>query len=629
MTTRAVLLVGLLAACEKKAVDRPGDCLPLPAAARSDLVADPQGGGLYWLEPVQRANYDAQLATYWKLVRFDLHSRRLESLYDHVESPVYIFEDKMLMIRTDNQRRLVLQTRGGRGQELLPDYLSPVDAEWIDAHTIAVLADGDGPRAVYTVDLQRPRPHLLHDADAVLSSKDGIVYTWVDDKGVAIDVAKGTTTTFEQKEKATPLGDEIFYVDGEEVVGFSMAKGTTRPVIEERRAWKLVHQHGAVLARTPMINGRSYATLIEPGRTTPLATLVGGTSILGVARLRSQTWALVGHDTANYDGDLAATSAETEVCLLPESGDVTFKTRSVPGRYAHKENAIQAAMARLAPNAVYQILDGADAATTLFVELPNAGNDDHDAMRDQVTRIHEQVTALLEDPEVITELRYADLRSAVYRWRRARLRGRASSGMGDVTLGDASSYDLEVADLVNGLDDEGKMYCSAKLTNLTKEPLTDLEVRCILGNRTDVIRIPVLPPGKTFELSERLEADVGAEPLFEVVRKQEPLELYDRKALQKQKDLLELALRVYRETELALSAHSVADDFSVSLLARRGFDRRSESERAAAVDKAYRAYNERMREIFDIEASKTLEMTLDVDHSEVGYTYDGEVLSTK
>ncbi|HVK89626.1 MAG TPA: hypothetical protein VM513_36135 [Kofleriaceae bacterium] len=629
MKARAALVLCLLAACERKAIDRPGDCLPLPGAARASLIADPRGGGLYWLEPVRRFDYDAKLTRYWNLVRFDLHSRRLESLYDHVEGPVYILGDKMVMVRTNEGRRLVLQSRGGHAQELLPDYLSPLDAEMIDGDSLAVLADGDGPRAVYTLDLDRPRPHVLHDADTVLSSKDGVVYTWVGQDGVAIDAKTGLATSFEQKDHSMPLGDELLYVDGDEVVALSMATGTSRTVISDRRKWKLVHQRGAVLARTRPERDRSFAVLIEAGGVTPLPTLVGGTSILGAARLGDQMWALVGHNTPNYDGDIGDIEAETEVCLLPEGGEVTFKTRTVPGRFVHKEHALAAALARISPRASFQILDTPGLATEVFIELPEPSRDDWAAMRERVTRLHQQVTSLLEDPEVMTEIRYADLRSAVYRYRRMRLEGRATSGMGDVTIADASAYDLEISELTNAYAGDEQWHCKGTLVNLTKQPLTDLEVRCILGDRENTIAIDELLPGQPRTFDEHLPGSWSSEPLFEVIRNREPLELLDRSVDERQRKLIALGVEVYRDTELALYGHDVNETFTLRLLARRGFDQRSEAERAAIVERAYEAYDEGLRALYEIDEDDELELTVDVDHSEVAYTYDGDRLTTK
>jgi len=624
MRARALVLGCLLAACEKPAVDHPGDCLPLPGAMRTQLTADPRGGGLYWFEPVRRWDYEAQLSYYWKLVRYDLRTHHLETLYDHVEAPFYAFDDELLMIRADKDRRLVLASRGGKLQELLPDYLSPVDVERIDDDSLAVLADGDGARAVYTLDLARPRPHHLLDADTVLSSKDGVVYAWVGRDGVAVDVASGTRTEFTQRDKSMPLGDELIYVDGDELVAMSMRDGTTHPVIDERHPWKLVHQAGSVLARTRPAGGRSDAVLIEPGRVTPLPVVLGGTSILATARADDQLWALVGHDTAHFDGDLADTEAETEVCMLPAGGQVTFKTRTVPGRFAHAQRVIDEAIARVAPGAGYQILDTPGLATEVFVEVPEPGGDDLAAMRARVTQIAEHVTALLEDPEIMTEVRFADLRLAVYRWRRVRLGPRAWAGMGDVTLADPAGFDLELSDLVDQRrSDPDQIECEGTLANLHEEPLTDVEVRCILGDRSDVIHVPELGTGETYHFHETFDVDDDAEPLFEVYRKREPLTVHDRDAAARTRDLLAFATKIYRDTDLALISHEIKGKFEVALLARRGFDRRTPDERYQAVDRAYRAYDAGLRAHYDLPEDLTLSLTIDVEHSPTSYTYDG------
>src|SRR5207244_1239380 len=149
----------------------------------------------------------------------------------------------------------------GSVHALSPDNLDVIDAERIDDHTVAFLAERDGARAIYTLSLAASRAVRLPAADPVLS--------------------------------------------------------TTRGPAPPR-------------ARAPV--GHDAAT--------PLASLRGNTTVIGAVRVGDRTWALVGHNVANYAGDFGELSTEADVCALPDSGEVSFATRNVPARYADKQQAL-------------------------------------------------------------------------------------------------------------------------------------------------------------------------------------------------------------------------------------------------------------------------------------------------
>lgn len=164
------MLLVACAACSKPVTDKPGTCLPLPPATRSALAADPDGDALYWHETVTIRSFDAERATFQRLVRFDLRTRRSERLLDYVAPMMLFMRGKLVMLRPGNRWRIVMLEDDGAVQALTPDYLGVIDVEPLDEHTLVFLATGDGAKAVYTLDLDNPRPEYLADAGVLLST---------------------------------------------------------------------------------------------------------------------------------------------------------------------------------------------------------------------------------------------------------------------------------------------------------------------------------------------------------------------------------------------------------------------------------------------------------------------------
>src|SRR5439155_1962268 len=150
---------------------------------------------------------------------------------------------------------------------------------------------------------------------------------------------------------------------------------------------------------------------------TPLASLRGNTTVIGAVRVGDRTWALVGHNVANYAGDFGELSTEADVCALPDSGEVSFATRNVPARYADKQQALFDAARTFSPDATTQVLDDVRAPPTLFIKT-TAGGGGLTALRTRAREAHEHVASVLADRDVSTELEEPDHRSGRVRWRR-------------------------------------------------------------------------------------------------------------------------------------------------------------------------------------------------------------------
>lgn len=291
---------------------------------RSTLRSDPAGNALYWFERIRSYDYDGELTGYQRLVRYDLRSKRAERMFDDARGPLALTRDGMLVGRDARNDWVALVADDGAIQDLTYGDLDVIDFELVDDHTIALLAEGEGEPAVYVLDLDRPRPQHLIDADILLSTSGGSVYVVVDDKGVVIDAKTREQQPFAWSPGAKPNQDGLVYVEGQSVAVRSMRTGEARTLVKEAAPWKVVHQTGSVLARTPPAGGVSRAAVFANGDVRHLPSVRGGASILSTTNVGDQVWALIGHNTSNYVGDLANTPAESEVCLLPASGDVTF-----------------------------------------------------------------------------------------------------------------------------------------------------------------------------------------------------------------------------------------------------------------------------------------------------------------
>jgi hypothetical protein len=622
-----VAAIAMVFACAKSHSEAPGDCLALPGAVRTNLAADPDGGGLYWFETVRLYNYESQLKSYSNLVHYDLRTRQLDVIEDHVLPPLRFVQHQILVRREGAESSwLALRDRSGRIQSLVPDYLGVVDVEPIDANTIAVLADGDGPRAVYTIDLASPRPRYLIDADVLLSASGGRVYVYAGDHGVVIDPKTGKTESFTWTRGGFPEGANVWYVADSKLRTHPMGPGKDVTAIDTDRPWTLVHQVGAVLARTPPRKDRSYAFLLASGSATRLPTVYGGASILGVTRLGDQSWALIGHNTTNYDADLADTTAETDVCLLPSSGDIRFATRRLPKRWLDKGTAIDTAFeASGLKDANYQVMDDVGNPPTLSFNLSENGGSDFDTMRARARDLHRRVTSVLDEREAKTEVNFADRRIALFRWRRYRLRGYATAGMGNVLATDPADFEIEARDLVDVKEGE-QITCSGKLVNLQDKSLHDLELRCISGDRQTHILVPEIGPRETYAFSQTYEATQDDRPLFEIVRNGDPVEYRDATFEGRIAKVLAIAFQVYDETHLGLWDAKTDGAFAITLVAPKGFDDQTETDRVDTATKAYRRF-EALRELYGIYKTIPLTLHIEVDHSKAKYDFDGSRLT--
>jgi hypothetical protein len=523
--------------------------------------------------------------------------------------------------------RLVLIDRdAARVQAMTPDRFDVLDVEPIDDRSIAILAHVAGRRAVYTLDLDRPSPRHLIDASILLSAAGGRVFVVTDEsKGIAIDVAGKDPKPFEWRTRNQPHATDLIFVDDEHVVARSMADGTTRVVVPDRRRWVVVHQTGSVLARTPVDDDSSHAYLITSGGAEVLPVVRGGTSILAAARSGVDTWALVGHNTSNFDGDLADTYAETDVCKLPKQDAVAYPTRNTPARFGAIESRFFEAADAFAANAPLQIVDDPGQPTTVVIELAEPGGAAFAAMRERARAFHREVASLIGERAARTKVWFDDDRSAIVRWHRDRLREVASAGIGDAAVVDPADFDVELRDRKVVIDGT-KVSCSGVLHPIGAT-LENLRLGCIRDDREQTIHIASIPPdGYRFDAT--FEAKPGDEVELAIFKDREPLFVFQTTFVGRLRQAFDVAADVHARTSLVLASHDVNRSdatIDVYVAAPPDWGERTDDTRRLAAQRAYTHF-EQLRTIYELPATATLTLHVDVKRSIHDYTFDGATL---
>ncbi|HUS29358.1 MAG TPA: hypothetical protein VMZ53_12655 [Kofleriaceae bacterium] len=633
---RVAWLLILLAACSSKprrgaALDQPGSCLALPPGLRFHLEPDPRGDGLYWMEAVEYFDYLSGLRSFENLIRYDLRTRTTTVITDHVIKPL-LFSDGDVYVRRSfgDKKEFVHIDKGKRVHTLTPDYLDVDDVLQLDETTFALLADGDGARAVYILATDRPRPRYLAEANALVGHDGTHVLLQKGAEYLSVDVATGAATPFKNVPGATVLGPRAFLVENDQIHVHHLIKGDDYVAVDKKNQWKLVFQRDSMLVRTAPKDDRSEAFLIEDGKATPLPSVSGGTSIYGTAKLGDRLWALIGHNTANSILDPADTVTESEVCALPAGGPVIFKSRIVPGRFLAKSDKLMGALIAAAPGAGVQIAQDYNYPVAVSVTMQTEyARRDFLKMRARVSEIHEAATRLLEDPDVRTEVTWADGWIAIKAWRRDRLREAISVGMGDALLSNPLDVDVIVTDLVDAHVDNG-FECSGSLTNTHAEKLENLELRCGT-DRMHTIHVAAIGPHETVKFSKvwpQGDEDTWISPLFEITRNGELMQMIDDYHEKQTERLLDLCERQYAASKFTLLTHTIDRDIALSFWAPAEFVDYTEAEQLTIVRDLYRRFRE-VAKIYDLPTTTPMTITISVHMHTETYDYDGTELTKR
>ncbi|HTL34136.1 MAG TPA: hypothetical protein VL326_13495 [Kofleriaceae bacterium] len=628
-----ILLV--VVACNKRTktapVDQPGSCLALPPALRFHLEPDPRGDGLYWMEAVEYFDYLSGLRSFENLIRYDLRTRTQTVITDHVVKPL-LFADGDVYVRRSygDKQEFVHVDKGKRVHTLTPDYMNVEDVLQLDDKTFALLASGDGQKAVFIYTTDRPHPRYLVDADTLVGHDGKHVLIEKGDKALSVDVTTGESTPFTNVAGATTLGPLAYTVENEQVHAHHLLKGDDHVVIDKKGLWKLVFQRDTILVRTAPKDDRSEAFLIEDGKPTPLASISGGTSVYGTAKLGTRLWALIGHNSANSILDPADTVTESEVCTMPNAGPMIWQSRIVPGRYAAKSDKLMGALMREAPGAGVQIAEDYNYPVAVSVTMQaELAHRDFTKMRERVAQINDAATKLLEDNDVRTEVTWADGWIAIRAWRRDRLRESTSVGMGDALLSNPDDIDLIVKDLVDMHVDAG-FECSGSLTNTHAEKLENLEVRCGT-DRMHSIKVPVVEGHETVKFSkiwEQGDEDPWITALFEITRNGELVQTIDDYKEKQTERVLDLCEKQYNASKFTLLTHTIDRDIKLSFWAPAEFVEYTDAQRLAIVRDLYRRF-QALTTIYELPATTPISVTISVHMHTETYEYDGVQLTKR
>jgi hypothetical protein len=600
-------------------------CLALPPAVRDSLSASPDGTSLYWLELLRNYDYDADLYGPWRLMRYDLQSRTTTQVVESATGQVRFIGGQPLILRMrGSDARLVLVGNDGHLQELAHPGLDVYQVELVDSHTIVFLAQGLGAQAVYTLDLSELRHYPLIDADALLGTSGATVFVRQGDDIVAINTKTKATTRTPFVDRSVVLGDHLFYVEKEQVILQDIATGTPKPSITTNHAWKLVYQGDTILARTAVDHDKSFAYIITGDRATPLPTVTGGASIVRTVQVGTKMWALVAHNTQNYIGDVGDTNAEADVCLLPSSTEVAYPTRTVPARFDDRSNALFDALRTTAPKATMQLWDAPYDPTTLFFELRNEnGGGDFGEMRKRTRRLYDDVTRLLNDREIRTEVMFEDRRHGYYRWRRDRLRYRTTVGMGDALVTDPAEFDFEVSDVDNKVRDEKVITCSGTLRNLGSAIEKGLDIQCS-GNRKHLVHVDRLDANASTKFAQTFEMSPdGERPYLQILVDGKPSEPRDKDVEAQRERVFDVAADAYAASGLWLEKHEASDGaLYVTLHAEPELLMKAPDQQERDVRTAYDRYLA-LRAIYELDPKAPVSVHVDVQRTDSTFDFDG------
>ena len=265
MKTAWVGVALLLAACKAKEPEqtafRPDGCLDLPSMSRYLIQADPNGGGLYWFDRVVARNFDGDDVSYNRLIRYDIAKQQETVIRDRTTSPLmFTTNGEPVFILYNGDNKVIVQARpDGHIQFATPDYMDVIDVEQIDPRRFAFLANADGKSSVYLLELDRPRPQLLVDADVLLSATRTTVYVRDGMKSYAVDIATGEKEEHVVAAKAMPDEDLAYEAIEGRIVSRSMHRSDEpRTLIDDRRDYSFLHP------TTPCSRAPGKATSTSP-----------------------------------------------------------------------------------------------------------------------------------------------------------------------------------------------------------------------------------------------------------------------------------------------------------------------------------------------------------------------------
>ncbi len=554
-------------------------CLDLPGTYRTSLRASPDGQALYWVERVSRYGYTAGFSTH-RLVRWPLTGE-----------PVTIGEGLAAPFRVLDDGRIVALSADGvvvwdRGEQALVSPAGPT------VDHLELLGDQRG--VVYLAGewamlqpLARALSRRLSAAEDLIGVDGAVVYVRRDGRVVGLDTATGVETLVPAVE-GVPVavhGGVVIADRGDALTATPVGGGATT-VVAEGDAWRTIYSPEGVFARREVGARHEHARLT--GLTSrPPPAVTGAFAVYGATTLADGRIALlVVHDT-DRDGE-SSIADEADVCLVPPgTTEVAITGRDVPRRHAAATAAIDAAVARHVPGAIWSF-DGADDLPRLQVisltRLPAP-----DARRAVVTALAAEIVAAIGDDAYDVELVDAEGRRALSEWQGWPRRRVAFAGVGVGLVATADQADVLVTLSRRERAADGKVTCEGTMTARTAT-FRDLTIRCVDGGAPLRLADRELAPGETAAFAGVVDAPPGAELALEVHHTDDhetPI-VFETGELAIQTTVTHLAEEVVDRTGLVLSGWGVEGELLViDLAGPTGFSGFSHVARAAAAGTAH------------------------------------------
>ena len=604
-------------------------CYDLPGAPRFSLRVGPDGAA-YWIEHVVTYEYDGNSRGSDRLVRMDRATGATSLVAVDVAAPFRLLHDGRILYKsTANGSSIVLDAPAGGTRTLTP---SDVDVSHFeitpDEKTIVFAAARDGGKAIYAVPTDGGAARWLADADEVYTADATTAIVARDKDVLRVPLAGGTPTTIASFDHTQPydvIAGYIIHYDDKHFWARPISGGDAddRLVLGPPGGWQMTGAPDHVFL-TKHDGARGVAERIEGASARSLPSVEGGLVLDGAEPIDGAVLALVAQDT-DHDGNPDGARDEVDVCELPATGAVRLPVRHVPRRLAPGEAKLDA-IAK-AEHATWQVIEDAPGPMTVELHVAAKGGDDLAAMRARVREAAAPILAALGDPELRVDLLYADGRRATSYTDELQHRRVNAAGIGEVVIGDAGDYDLEVMRYLIVRDDKQKQItCSGEIKNRTARALSAV-AECAAGQTAQPVAVTPdpLPPGAIGLYAGSLPDVPDAELTTSFRDGAAPLLAFDDSSLEGRTRLYAAAARAYDRSQLTLWSWHVDDGaVTADVDPPTGFADFSNAAQEVAATAAFDALAAPLRVVAKVPDSAPVTLRIHLADGEV-MDYDGQL----
>jgi hypothetical protein len=602
-------------------------CYDLPGAPRYSLRVGADGAA-YWIEHVVTYDYDGNSKGRDRLVRMDRTTGATSIVATDVAAPFRLLRDGRILYKaTGDNSSIVLLVPAGGSRTLTP---SDVDVSHFevthDEKTVVFAASSSTGKAIYAAELGGGTARWLADADEVFAADQTTAIVARDKTVMRVPLEGGASTTIATFEKSQPydvIGGYVVHYDETHFWARPLTGGEDRLVLGPPGGWQMTGAPDHIFL-TKHDGAKGLATRIEGASARPLPELGGGLVLDGAEPVDGEILALVAQDT-DHSGSPDDARDEVDVCELPTAGAVSLPARHVPRRVAGGEAKLDA-IAKEA-KATWQVVEDAPGPMTVELHLGAKGGDDLAAMRAKVRAAAGPIIAALGDPELRVDLLYTDGRRATSYTDEAQHRRISAAGIGEVVLGDAGDYDLEVMRYLIVRDDKQKQItCSGEVKNRTSHPLRAV-ADCAAGQTTQPVSVTPdpLPPGAIGLYAGSLPDAPDGDLATSFRDGGTPLLAFDDSSLDGRTKLYAAAAQAYDRSQLTLWSWRVDDGaITADVDPPSGFADFSNTAQEVAATAAYDALAAPLRTVGGVTASAPVTLRIHLADGQI-MEYDGQL----